>query len=59
MASPIKLIGFTSGAYYMVSYPEMVKEEHKVIELLKTNAIPYPNCEELLFLEGVKSTLKK
>jgi hypothetical protein len=50
MVTPIKLIGFTSGAYYMVNYPEMVKEEHKIIELLKSNAIPYPNSEELLFL---------
>jgi len=37
----------------------MVREEHKIIEIIKENAVPYPNNEELVFLEGVKSTILK
>jgi hypothetical protein len=37
----------------------MVREQHKIIEIIKEKAVPYPNNEELIFLEGVKSTIFK
>lgn len=42
-----------------MNYKEMMIEEHRVIEIMKEQACPYPSVENINFLKDVKSTLKK
>ncbi len=41
--SNIKVEGVVAGAYYGMNYGEMVSEGHRVVELVKERALPYPS----------------
>jgi hypothetical protein len=46
------------GAYYELDYRELKPTNHRLLKIIKENAIPYPSDEELGFLFEVKSNLQ-